>query len=289
MLLDGKSAIVTGSSRGLGRAYAMLMAKEGANVVVNGTVPADVARVVDEIKAAGGKAISCIESVTTMAGGQRIIQSALDAFGHLDILVNNAGVLRDRTFLNMSEDDWDTVVAVHLKGHFACTKAAAQVMSQQGSGHIINITSRSAWKPPIGQSNYAAVKAGIIGFTIALSQELARYNITVNTIWPTGLTRMNIPVVERRLQVGREEALKKNLPAPTALDLGYGEPEMVAPLIVFLASDEAKDITGKIFRLGGEELAVYSRNVELASGTMRGGWTVEELRKRFKVTFRKAL
>ncbi|MBI4304131.1 MAG: SDR family NAD(P)-dependent oxidoreductase [Chloroflexi bacterium] len=289
MLLDGKTAIVTGSSKGLGRGFVTGLAKAGACVVVNGTVADDVAKVVDEIKSGGGKAVGCVESVATMAGAQRIIQTALDKFGHLDILVNNAGVLRDRTFLRMTEEEWDTVIAVHLKGHFACTKAAAVSMSQQQSGRIINITAGVAWAGNVGQANYISAKAGILGFTYALSQELARYNITVNAVRPGALTRMTMPVIEKILQRGREEALKRNAPAPTAFEMGYGEPEMVAPIVVYLASDEAKDITGKIFSLSGEILSVRSRNVEVASATMRGGWTVGELSKRFKTVFGKAL
>lgn len=288
MLLEGKTAVVTGSSKGLGRAYAIALAKEGAGVVVNGTVAEDVARVVEEIKSAGGKAIGCIESVTTMAGAERIIQSALDEFGHLDVLVNNAGILRDRTFLKMSEEEWDAVVAVHLKGTFACSKFAALAMSQRQSGSIINITSRAGFRGAIGECNYAAVKAGVLGFTYTIAQELSRYNIMVNSVWPRAITRLvTDSVIEQFLERGRNEAMKTNAPPPSILEMGFGEPEMVAPIIVFLASDEAKGITNKIFALTGEKLAVWSPCQEIESATMHGGWTTEKIIKNFKATLAK--
>ncbi|MBM2824537.1 MAG: family NAD(P)-dependent oxidoreductase [Dehalococcoidales bacterium] len=280
MLLEGKTAVVTGSSKGLGRAFAMGLAKEGASVVVNGTVAGDVARVVDEIKSAGGRAIGCTESVATMAGAQRIIQSAVDGFGHLDILVNNAGVLRDRTVLRMTEEEWDTVMAVHLKGTFACAKFAALHMTERESGRIINISSVAAWQPNMGQSNYAAAKAAVLGFTYVFALEMARYKITVNAVAPRGLTRMTIPFQEKLLERTGQEALQKGIPAPSSLDLGYGEPELAAPIVVYLASDEAKDITGKIFRTRGETFDLVSRNEEIVSATMVGGWSVAEVRKR---------
>ena len=288
MLLEGKTAVVTGSSKGLGRAFAMALAKEGASVVVNGTVADDVAHVVEEIKSAGGNAIGCTESVATMAGAQHIIQSALNKFGRLDILVNNAGGLKDRTLLKMTEEEWDTVIAVHLKGTFACSKFAALAMSQQESGRIINITSGAAWHPGVGQCNYAAAKAGILGLTFTLAGELTRYNITVNAVWPRALTKMTMPLREGRLQRAKEEAMRTNEPMPSVPDLGLAEPEMVAPLIVFLASDEAKDITGKLISFAGETLIVWSPPREIAHAVMVGGWSLEELRRRFRPTLARA-
>ncbi len=288
MLLEGRTAIVTGSSKGIGRAYAHALAREGAGVVVNGTSAADVDRVVAEIRAGGGRATGCVESVATMAGAGRIVQSALDSFGRLDILVNNAGMLRDRTLLKMTEEEWDEVIAVHLKGTFACAQAAAMVMSQQMSGCIINTSSHSVWGN-IGQCNYSAAKAGILGFTFSAARELSRYNIRVNAVAPRALTAMTLPRLEASLKSAGEEAKRRNAPEPTALDIGWGEPDMVAPLIVFLASDDARDITGAFFRARGESIAVWSRNLEIASATMPGGWTVEELRKRFWPSLGRAL
>ncbi len=289
MLLERKTAVVTGSSKGLGRAFAMALAKEGASVVVNGTVADDVAHVVDEIKSAGGNAIGCAESVVSMAGAQRIIQSALDEFGHLDILVNNAGFMRGHTFLEITEEEWDTTIAVHLKGTFACSKFAALAMSKQKSGCIINITSYAGFRGRTGHCNYSTAKAGILGFTFTLAQELAEYSITVNAVAPRAVTRMSKPAVEIFLQRFKEKAPRANAPIPSLLDMGLGEPEMVAPIIVFLASDEAKNITGKIIALMGEKLAVWSPPQEIASVTIVGGWSVEEIRKHFRLTLRNVL
>lgn len=289
MLLERKTAIVTGSSKGLGRAFAMGLAESGAKVIVNGTVADDVSRVVKEIKEKGGEAAGCTESVGTMAGAQRIIQSALDEFGRLDILVNNAGNLRDRTLLKMTEDDWDSVIAVHLKGTFACTQSAARIMSEQKSGRIMNVTSGAAFWGNFGQCNYSAAKAGILGFTFTMAQELERYRITVNAVWPRAITRMTKPLVERMIQRSKDRSQQAGDEQPSALDVGLGEPEMVAPLVVFLASDEAQDITGKIFGLRGEILSAWSPPREVATATMLGGWTVDELRKRFRLTVGKAV
>jgi 3-oxoacyl-[acyl-carrier protein] reductase len=288
-VLEGKSAVVTGSSKGLGRAFAMGLAEAGAKVIVNGTVADDVAKVVKEIKEKGGEAAGCTESVGTMAGGQRIIQSALDKFGRLDILVNNAGNLRDRTLLKMTEEDWDSVIAVHLKGPFACSQAAARIMSEQKSGRIMNVTSGAAFWGVIGQCNYSAAKAGILGLTFAMALELKKYNITVNAIWPRAITRMTQTLVESIIQRTKEKFQETGEHVSSALDVGLGEPEMVAPLVVFLASDEAADITGKIFGLRGEILSAWSPPREVATAIMLGGWTVDEIRKRFRLTLGNAV
>ncbi len=282
MLLDGKVAVVTGSSKGLGQAFVEALAKEGAGVVVNGTVAADVSAVVEGIKKAGGKAGGCVESVATMAGAERIIQSALDNFGRIDLLVNNAGVLRDRTFLKMTEEEWDTVIGIHLKGAFACSKAAARAMVPQSGGRIINVTSAAFWKGNYGQCNYAAAKGGILGLTFVMATELAEYHIGVNALAPRAITRMNRPLLERNMKRAEEEAKRTNSPVPELFDLGWGGPEMVAPLVVFLASDDAKGITGNIFWLGAEKLAVISRNQETVTATALGGWSVDLLRRRFR-------
>ena len=289
MLLKGKAAIVTGSSKGIGRAFVMGLAREGANVLVSGTVSSDVDHVVQEIKNLGHNAVGCVASVATMDGAKKIIETAVGSFGRLDILVNNAGVLRDRTILKMEEEEWDTVIAVHLKGTFACSKFAALEMIKQNSGCIINITSGNAFKGNYGQSNYSAAKSGIIGLSLSLAQELARYNIRVNVVWPRALTRMTEPLIEKRLEKSKIDALEKNMPAPSALDLGFGSPEMVAPLVVFLASNDAKDITGKIFGTRGELVSALSLPKEISTAVMVGGWSPEELRKRFWSTIGNAL
>src|SRR5262245_53454638 len=197
--LEGKVAVITGAGGGIGRAHALLFAREGARVVVNdvgcqrdGTGHGDAAgRVVAEIRALGGEAVANTEAVGTFAAAGRIVQDAVEAFGRLDIRVNNAGILRDRTILNMTLEEWDQVIQVHLTGTFACLQAAARVMKEQGAGgRIINTSSSSGLLGLFGQANYGAAKAGIYALTRIAAQELAKYKITVNAIAPAALTRM---------------------------------------------------------------------------------------------------
>jgi len=270
-LLAGKVAIITGAGQGIGRAHALAFAKEGARVVVNdlGTDPSGdgVSRacadaVVDEITQAGGQAVPNYDSVATMAGGESIIRTAIDAFGRIDILVNNAGILRDKSFGNMTEEMWDAVINVHLKGTFACTKPAVEHMRAQGTGgRIINTSSTSGLIGNFGQSNYGAAKAGIAGLTRVLAIELIKYGITVNCIVPTALTRMT-----------------EELPMFQGVGQKYG-PEHVAPVAVFLASDLAKDITGKFVGVGGGRISAF--DVRQTPGVRREGiWTPHEIADR---------
>src|SRR5690606_34718760 len=170
MLLSGKCVVVTGSGKGIGRAAAIAMAREGARVVVNDVNREGADATVREIEQNGGKAVACYESVASMQGAEKIINTCVETFGKIDVLVNNAGILRDRMVFNMTEQEWDDVIAVHLKGTFACTHFASKYMRQQQSGRIINITSRSGLRGNIGQANYAAAKAGIVGFTRTVCQ-----------------------------------------------------------------------------------------------------------------------
>src|SRR3972149_5463175 len=199
----GRTAIVTGAGRGIGRAVALALAAEGASVVVNdygvavdGTQPSEgpAKDVADEIKAAGGNAVHNFDTVATVEGGERIIQTALDAFGRLDILVNVAGILRDRMIFNMSEEEWDAVIAVHLKGHYCTTKPAAVIMRQQRYGRIVNFSSGSGLNGNPGQANYGAAKAGIAGFPRVVARDLGRYGVTCNAISPGAATRMTATV-----------------------------------------------------------------------------------------------
>ncbi|HXX93895.1 MAG TPA: SDR family NAD(P)-dependent oxidoreductase, partial [Planctomycetota bacterium] len=199
-LLEGKVAIVTGAGGGLGRSHALAFAAQGARVVVNdpgvsregaGTTPKMADAVVEEIRKAGGQAAPSYDSVATTEGAEAIVRTAQSAFGRVDILVNNAGILRDKTIHNMTDEMWDLVLAVHLRGTFACTRAAARVMKEQGSGgRIINTTSVAGLKGNFGQSNYSAAKAGIYGFTLTAAQEFRKDSITVNAIAPLAKTRM---------------------------------------------------------------------------------------------------
>jgi NAD(P)-dependent dehydrogenase (short-subunit alcohol dehydrogenase family) len=270
-LLDGKVAIVTGSGGGIGRCHALALAKEGAKVVVNdvggdrsgtGGAKAMADKVVDEIKAAGGEAAANYDSVATMAGGKAIVQTALDAFGKIDILVNNAGILRDKSLLKMDENMWDGVIAVHLKGTFACTQPAAAWMKENGQGgRIINTSSTSGLLGNFGQSNYGAAKAGIAGFTRVCAIELAKYGITVNALVPVAKTRMTEDL------------------APFA-QLGEGEldPAHISPMLVFLASDLGKDINGKFFLIQGPRISMME--VKATEGVGKDGmWTPQEIAK----------
>jgi len=274
-LLDGKVAIVTGAGGGLGRCHALAFAKEGAKVVVNdcgvardgsgpGTTMAD--SVVKEIRAAGGEAAANYESVATMAGAQAIVQTAVDAFGRVDILVNNAGILRDKTLLKMDEAMWDTVIAVHLKGTFAVTQAAARRMVEQiqagttQGGRIINTSSASGLIGNFGQANYGAAKAGIAGFTRVAAIEFAKYGITVNAIVPVAKTRMT-------------EGL-------SSVPDDFG-PEKVSPFMVFLASDLAKDVTGRVFGIRGREILEYKYKITDGARAAGDAWTAQEIADRF--------
>jgi len=282
MILKGKVAVVTGAARGVGREIAMLMARHGAKVVVNDyggseaglgsdRKPAD--EVVDEIRRAGGEAAANYDSVASMAGGQAIIKTALDAFKRVDIVVNNAGILRDRMIFNMSEEEWDAVINTHLKGTFAVTRAAAPLMREQKWGRFINMTSTSGLIGNVGQANYAAAKLGIFGLTKVTALDMARYNVTANCISPFAWTRMigTIPT-ETETQKARVEKIKKLSPAH------------IAPVAAFLASDAAKDVTGQVFGVRGKEIMLFGHERPVMRVHDDAGWTVERLVEMFPGT-----
>jgi len=236
--------VVTGAGRGIGRAEAFALAREGAQVLVNDlgcerdgtgnqTKVAD--QVVQEIQSAGGVAAPDYSDISTLDGADRLIWTALSKFGRVDILVNNAGILRDRTLLNMTEEEWDIIQRVHLKGTFLCTRAAARILKTQGNGgSIINTTSTSGLIGNFGQANYSTAKSGIYGFTRTTSMELKKYGIRVNAVCPNALTRMTSDVPG--LQGFKEENLS---------------PEAIAQVVVFLASDLSREITGRILGVHG--------------------------------------
>ena len=261
--LDGRVAIITGAGRGIGREHALFFAAEGAKIVVNdlggandgtGSDLTPAQQVAEEIKAMGGEAVVNGDNVADWQGAQRMINQAVETFGDLDILVNNAGILRDRVLVNMTEEEWDAVIAVHLKGHFAPSRWAAAYWREQHkagkpvSGRIINTTSVSGIYGNPGQTNYGAAKAGIAAFTNIAALELARYNVTVNAVGPVALTRMT-------------EGLG---PAPeTDEEREARSPRWIAPIVTWLASEEAADISGRVFEASGQVLAV-------AEGWVRG-------------------
>jgi NAD(P)-dependent dehydrogenase (short-subunit alcohol dehydrogenase family) len=269
-LLDGKVAIVTGAGNGIGRAHALLFAREGAKVVVNdvggardgvGNDDAPAKRVADEIKSAGGKATPSFDSVTTAAGAGAIVKTAVDAYGRVDVLVNNAGILRDKTFLKMDEEMWDAVQAVHVKGAFLVSQAAAKQMVAQGhGGRIVNTTSVSGMLGNFGQSNYAAAKAAVYGLTRTMSIELQKHRITVNALAPIAKTRMT-----------------EDLPMFQGVDTMT--PEHISPAALFLASDLAGDRTGYVLAVAGARM--YAFKVVETAGKFKdadgGVWTPQEI------------
>jgi len=274
--LDDKVAVVTGAGRGIGREIALAMASEGARIVVNdlggntdGTGTGKIADdVVAEIRAMGGQAVSNTASVSEVAGGESLLKTALDAFGQMDILINNAGILRDKTIFNMEESDWDAVQAVHLKGHYCCSRPFARYLRESGRTgcRIINFSSVSGLYGNFGQANYGAAKAGIAGFSRVLAIELAKYGCTVNTISPGALTRMTIPLRENRgEQVSNAE-------------LEAGGPQHIAPIVVWLATPESAGITSEIFHTGRGGVAIMQQPRVIKQFRKRNGlWTMDEL------------
>ncbi|SDC68295.1 SDR family oxidoreductase [Rhodococcus tukisamuensis] len=260
-LVDGRVVIVTGAGRGIGRAHALAFAAEGAKVVVNdigagadgsatGESPAE--QVVAEIIAAGGQAVVNGDDVADWAGAENLVRTAIDTFGGLDVLVNNAGFLRDRMLVGMSEQEWDSVTRVHLKGHFAPLRhAAAYWRAESKAGRpvdarIINTSSGAGLQGSIGQGNYAAAKAGIAEMTIQAAAELKNYGVSVNAIAPAARTRMT---------VGAGGAMAEAMAAP---EEGFDAmaPENISPLVVWLASAESKDVTGRVFEVEGGKITV---------------------------------
>lgn len=279
MLLDGRVAVVTGSGTGLGRAYAMGLAKAGAKVVVNSRTANNVANVVDEIRKMGGTAEGCAVSVASMEGAREIIQTAVDGFGRMDILVNNAGIPSRKLLADMTEQDFDDVIATNLKGTFACARHAVPHMMKQGWGRIINMCSGSIIGQE-GNTSYASSKGGVLSISLTWAVELAQYGITCNAIRTSAATRLS----EKRREQVKQAALERHERAPTDADLGYYRPEEAAPLVVFLASDEAGWINGQFICIDGPRLAICEHTHHAKTAVMPGGWTSELLLEHFKTT-----
>jgi len=274
-LLDGKVALVTGAGGGIGRDFALAMAAAGAKVVVNdigtsvkgeGSDAGPAQRVADEIRARGGRAIANTDSVADWTSANRIVQAAIDGFGHLDVVVNNAGILRDRFFFNMSVEEWRAVIDVHLNGSFYVARAAAPHFKSQESGCYIHMTSTSGLVGNLGQANYSAAKLGIAGLSKSIALDMAKYHVRSNCISPFAWSRMigSIPT-ETEDQKARVEKLKSM------------ETSKIAPLAVFLASDSSRDVTGQIFAVRANEIFLMSQSRPLRSVHRAEGWTPEAI------------
>jgi NAD(P)-dependent dehydrogenase (short-subunit alcohol dehydrogenase family) len=266
--LEGKAIAVTGAGRGIGRAVALACAAEGARVVVAdygvgiaGEEPtSDVAdAVVKEIADAGGTAVAVADTVTTMAGGRRIVETATESWGSIDGVVCVAGILRERMLFNMSEEEFDPVVETHLKGTFTVFRAAAEIMRKQTSGSLVGFVS-GAFAGSVAQANYSAAKGGIVSLVRSAAAGMSRYGVTANAIAPVARTRMSA-----------------NVP----MELGeMGEPEDVAPLVVYLLSEQARHVTGQVYTAVGGKIAVWNQPTEVRAMYKDGRWTPQEIEAR---------
>lgn len=282
--LEGRVAIVTGAGRGIGREHALLFAAEGAKVVVNdlgGAVDGSgddrtaAQQVADEITAAGGEAVANTDSVTTMEGGERIVKTALDAFGRLDILVNNAGAVRPKVIFHMTEDDWDAMISVHLKGHFTTIRFASTVFREQKSGVILNTASESGLGH-FGQASYSAAKEGIVGFTRTVARDLARYGVRCNAIRPRAATRLFDEAAAEAMERMRATLGPAATPAIDRSGL-QNKPEQVAALAIWLCTDAASGVNGRTFVVGGDLVGLYPEPEPMRSLYHEGGWDLDTL------------
>jgi 3-oxoacyl-[acyl-carrier protein] reductase len=289
--LKGKVAVVTGAGRGIGRAEALALAAEGAKLVVNdlgaasdgsGASQTPAAEVCGEIINMGGEAVPNYNSVATPEGGDNIIKTAIDAFGRIDILVNNAGILRDRMLFNMTEEEWDLVIKIHLYGTFHCTRAASVYMRQQRAGRIINTSSISGLGN-LGQANYSAAKEGIIGFTRTVALDLGRYGVTCNAIRPNAATRLTM-TPELKAKVAKGIAAQ-GITKPEDVDKFFNQmftskPEHIPPIVVYLATDEAAYINGRSFFINGNNIGFYTEpQITSQINKDKDFWTLDELLK----------
>ncbi|OMH32351.1 SDR family NAD(P)-dependent oxidoreductase [Tersicoccus sp. Bi-70] len=281
MSLQGKTAIVTGSGQGLGLAYAVELARQGAAVVIN-DVRQDVAdAAVAAITDAGGKAVAVVAPVGSTETAQQLVRTAVETFGGLDILVTNAGVLRDKSLLKMTDEDFDVVIGVHLRGTFTCVREAYAYFKEHGvAGRIITIGSPTGQYGNFGQTNYAAAKAGIVGMVRTWALEMTKAGVTVNAVIPVAATAMTKTVPYFAAAVEADER-GEAMPPFFRHDLGFGTAADVAGLVAWLASDDAASITGQAIGAGGDRLQIFSHPTAVVTEYREGGWTYDALREQF--------
>jgi NAD(P)-dependent dehydrogenase (short-subunit alcohol dehydrogenase family) len=287
-LLDGRVAVVTGAGRGIGAGIAKLFAREGASVVVadlgvqvdgSGRDVGPAQQVVDEIRGAGGAAVASTADVADHAAAEGMVRQAIDEFGKLDVLVNVAGILRDRMVFNMTEEEWDAVVRVHMRGTFNTTKHAAaywrELRDPKAHHRIINFTSVSGLHGAPGQPNYAAAKMGIVGLTYSCANGLARYGVTANAISPAAATRMTASIPDQRRRSPRSD--------------GDRAPENVAPVVAYIASERSDWLSGHVVHAGGYQVSLYSRPQVIRQVVSDGPWDLERLSDLVELSFRPAV
>ncbi len=295
-LLEGKVAVITGSGRGIGREEALLMARHGCKVVVNdlgahfdgtGTSSTPAQEVVNEIKKMGGEAIANGDSVSDFKSAKRIVECAIDTFGKLNIVVNNAGILRDRMIFNMGEDDWDSVIAVHLKGTFNVSRHACEYWREEHkkgnilNGRIINTSSDSGLLGNVGQTNYGAAKAAVALLAITIDREMAKYGVTCNAIAPVARTRLTVEATPSTAALMGGEVKEG--------EFDVFSPRNVAPLVAWLASDDAKEVHGETFRVGGGTVWLMQGWHSVAKVQQHATWEAVELGGRLKTELAKGV
>jgi NAD(P)-dependent dehydrogenase (short-subunit alcohol dehydrogenase family) len=287
--LASRVAIVTGSGRGLGAAYALALAAAGASVVVNDVSEEAAASTIDAIVASGGTAVPYIAPVGETAVAESLVDTAISNFGGLDVLVTNAGILRDRSLLKMTDDDFDDVLRVHLRGTFTCARAAYASFKERGvPGRIIAIGSPTGQRGNFGQTNYAAAKAGIVGMVRTWAIEMARAGVTANAVIPVAATEMTRTVPYFAAAVEAQDA-GTAMPDFFRSDLGFGTADDVAGLIVWLASADSDGVNGQVIGVGGDRLQLWSHPEPVLTALHSGGWSAEAIAEEFAPQLRASL